>query len=203
MNVKICGITTNDAAACAVQHGAHALGFVFAKSKRRISAEKANEIIDTLPENLMKVGVFVNESKENIEKIVKVSGINVIQLHGDETAEFASGLSLPIIKAFSISTQEDLQQVTAFPCDYALLDSPRGKYHGGNGIAFDWSMIKNYDFGKKKIILAGGLNETNLTEAIHTTNPFMIDVSSGVETEGKKDLEKIKNFLQIAKTVHI
>ncbi|CAI9386718.1 phosphoribosylanthranilate isomerase [Niallia sp. Sow4_A1] len=203
MKVKICGITTKDAAACAVQYGADALGFVFANSKRKINPEKAKEIIDTLPKDIMKVGVFVNETKENIEKIVKLSGINTIQLHGDETPEFASSFSLPIIKAFSISSKEDLQQVTAFPCEYALLDSPRGKYHGGNGIAFDWSIIKNYDFGQKQIILAGGLNISNLAEAIQITNPFMVDVSSGVETDGKKDLVKIKNFLQIGKTVHI
>ncbi|MGN8844273.1 phosphoribosylanthranilate isomerase [Niallia sp. HCP3S3_B10] len=203
MKVKICGITTKDAAACAVQYGADALGFVFANSKRKINPEKAKEIIDTLSNDLMKVGVFVNETKDNIEKIVKLSGINTIQLHGDETPEFASSFSLPIIKAFSISSKEDLQQVTAFPCEYALLDSPRGKYHGGNGIAFDWSIIKNYDFGQKKIILAGGLNISNLAEAIQITNPFMVDVSSGVETDGKKDLVKIKNFLQIGKTVHI
>jgi len=203
VNVKICGITTIDAATAAIQYGANALGFVFAKSKRKLSAQQAKEIIDTLPEGLMKVGVFVNESKEEIEKIVKVSGINAIQLHGDETADFASSFSLPIIKAFSISSQEDLQQVISFPCDYALLDSPRGQYHGGNGIAFDWSIIKDYNFGNTKIILAGGLNETNLIEAVYTTNPFMVDVSSGVETDGKKDLEKIKNFLRIAKSVHI
>lgn len=203
MNVKICGITTIEAAACAVSYGASAIGFVFANSKRKISEKQAKDIIATLPKDLMKVGVFVNESKENIMKIVNVTGINIIQLHGDETAEFAASFSLPIIKAFSISTPEDLKQVAAYPCDYALLDSPRGKYHGGNGIAFDWNLLKGYDFGNKKVILAGGLNENNLTEAIETTHPFMVDVSSGVETDGEKDLEKIRVFLELAKTVQI
>ena len=203
MKVKICGITTKEAAACAVENGVNALGFVFAASKRKINAEQAKEIIKILPTNILKVGVFVNESKKNIEKIVNVSGINAIQLHGDETADFATDFSLPIIKAFSISSQADLQQVVSYPCDYALLDSPKGKYHGGNGIAFDWSILKDYDFGNKKIILAGGLNEDSLIEEVNTAKPYMVDVSSGVETDGKKDLVKIKNFLQIANTVHI
>ncbi|WP_445506215.1 phosphoribosylanthranilate isomerase [Niallia sp. 03190] len=195
MTAKICGITNKDAALCAVKHGAKAVGFVFAKSKRKISPEDAKEIIAELPGDIWKVGVFVNESKENIDEIVKVSGINVIQLHGDETSEFAAQFSLPVIKAFSIQSEADLQTVVDFTCDYVLLDSPREHYHGGNGKTFDWNIIKDYDFNGKKVILAGGLHKDNVETALKTVKPYMVDVSSGVETEGKKDLLKIEEFL--------
>ena len=198
MNVKICGITTLEAAECAVKYGAKAIGFVFAESKRKISPEKAREIIAQLPNDLLKVGVFVNEDKETIEEIVRISGINVIQLHGDETSEYAQSFNLPVIKAFSISSKEDLESVKKDTSEYVLLDSPRGKYHGGNGISFDWRILKNYNFNGKKVILAGGLNQDNVSDAIHLANPYMLDVSSGVETNGKKDLEKIEGFLQSA-----
>ncbi|MGP7815598.1 phosphoribosylanthranilate isomerase [Niallia sp. 01092] len=195
MTAKICGITNKDAALCSVKHGAKAVGFVFAKSKRKISPEDAKEIIAELPGDIWKVGVFVNESKENIDEIVKVSGINVIQLHGDETSEFAAQFSLPVIKAFSIQSEADLQTVVDFTCDYVLLDSPREHYHGGNGKTFDWNIIKDYDFNGKKVILAGGLHKDNVETALKTVKPYMVDVSSGVETEGKKDLLKIEEFL--------
>lgn len=195
MGAKICGITTKDAAKCAVENGAKAVGFVFAKSKRKISPEDAKAIIKELPEDIWKVGVFVNESKEKIEEITNICGINMIQLHGDESSEFASQFSLPVIKAFSIQSEEDLKEVQAFECDYVLLDSPREKYHGGNGKTFDWTIIKDYDFKGKKVILAGGLNTANIQEAIELVQPDLVDVSSGVETDGKKDLTKIRDFL--------
>jgi len=195
MGAKICGITNIDAAKCAVENGAKAVGFVFAESKRKISPEDAKAIIKELPEDIWKVGVFVNESKEKIEEIISIAGINMIQLHGDESNEFASQFSLPIIKAFSIGSEEDLKAVAAFDCDYVLLDSPREKYHGGNGKTFDWAVLKNYDFKGKKVILAGGLNTENIKEALETVQPDLVDVSSGVETNGKKDLKKIRDFL--------
>ncbi|KAB7673156.1 phosphoribosylanthranilate isomerase [Bacillus sp. B1-b2] len=200
MNVKICGIKTIEAATCSVENGAKAIGFVFAESKRKITPEKAKEIIDQLPKELVKVGVFVNETKETIDEIVRVSGINVIQLHGDESPEFVKSFNIPVIKAFSIATIEDLENVREYACEYILLDSPRGKYHGGNGIAFDWSLLNNQDFQGKKVILAGGLNIENLQLAKESANPYMLDVSSGVETNGEKDFNKIKEFLQKAMT---
>ncbi|MFT8320468.1 MAG: phosphoribosylanthranilate isomerase [Bacillus sp. (in: firmicutes)] len=195
MNAKICGITNKQAALCAVEHGAKAIGFVFAESKRKISPEGAKEIISILPETVWKVGVFVNESKEKIDEIVKQSGINVIQLHGDESKEFASQFALPVIKAFSIQTEEDLLMAADFSSDYVLLDSPREKYYGGNGKSFDWNIVKNFDFRGKKVILAGGLHQDNVEDALEMVNPYMVDVSSGVETDGKKDLQKIQAFL--------
>ncbi|GLB59441.1 phosphoribosylanthranilate isomerase [Cytobacillus sp. NCCP-133] len=200
MKVKICGIKDITTALSAIESGADALGFVFAESKRKIDPETAGEIIRQLPADILKVGVFVNETKEKIEKIAEVSGINTIQLHGDEPTEFCSSFSIPVIKALSVSSAEDLFRMDEYSCDFFLLDSPKGKYRGGNGISFDWSVLADSQFLDKKIILAGGLNPENVAEGIKAANPYMVDVSSGVETEGKKDLGKIKRFIEKAKS---
>ncbi|WP_264738159.1 phosphoribosylanthranilate isomerase [Cytobacillus firmus] len=201
MKVKICGIRDIGTALSAIESGADALGFVFAESKRKINPMAAGEIIRELPREVLKVGVFVNETKETIEEIASVSGINVIQLHGDETPEFCSSFSFPVIKALSIGSPDDLSQLDEYSCEYILLDSPKGKYRGGNGVSFDWSILNENSTKDKKIILAGGLNPENVGEGIKAANPYMVDVSSGVETEGKKDLEKIKRFIDITKLV--
>jgi phosphoribosylanthranilate isomerase len=200
MKVKICGITEESAAQAAVDFGADALGFVFAESKRKIDIEKAQKIVSTLPESIMKVGVFVNESLEEIERIATLVGLTHIQVHGDETPEYCRSINLPVIKAISMGIGTDLETIKHFPCDYILLDGPKGTYHGGNGLSFDWDLMQNLTLTNKKIILAGGLNPENVQEAIKKANPFMVDVSSGVETDGKKDLKKIKLFIEQANT---
>ncbi|MBY0121362.1 phosphoribosylanthranilate isomerase [Bacillus sp. S/N-304-OC-R1] len=199
MKVKICGIQDTDTALSAIGFGADALGFVFAESKRQITADIAREIIGALPYEVLKVGVFVNEAAEEINRIVNETGINVIQLHGDETPEFCRQFSIPVIKALSIETAEDLNLLEQYSCDYFLLDSPKGKYRGGNGVTFDWSLLKQKKLENKKIILAGGLTIENVAQAINIAEPYMVDVSSGVETDGKKDQSKIKKFIEAAK----
>ncbi|EIJ78433.1 N-(5'-phosphoribosyl)anthranilate isomerase [Bacillus methanolicus PB1] len=206
MKVKICGITDRGTALEAVRAGADAIGFVFAESKRKISPKNAKEIALNLPADVMKVGVFVNEEKDVIEATVEEAGLNMIQLHGDEPPEFCNGFSVPVIKALSIGTRDDLQKLNDFPCDfpcdYILLDSPKGKYRGGNGMKFDWRIAEGIQ-SEKKIILAGGLTPDNVCTAIRTVKPFMVDVSSGVETAGKKDIKKIAAFIEHAKGVRI
>lgn len=199
MKVKICGIMDIDTARFAVDHGADALGFVFAESKRRISPRQAKEIIAGLPDNILKVGVFVNENRHVIRQIVEETGLTTVQLHGDERPEGCEGFSVPVIKAFSVSRETDLAQIMKYHCDTVLLDSPRGAYYGGTGLSFDWSLLRKTDLEGRKMILAGGLNPSNVEEAIRLVNPFMVDVSSGVETEGKKDKEKIRSFIEKAK----
>lgn len=199
MKVKICGITDVETALTAVEYGADAIGFVFAESKRKISLETAKEIVSHLPKDVFKVGVFVNETHDKIEEIASHVGLTHIQLHGDETPEFSETLSLPVIKALSVSNLETLKAIDEFSCKYILLDGPKGKYRGGNGLSFDWNIINSYDFKDKKIILAGGLHEDNVEMAADQINPFMVDVSSGVETDGIKDLRKIKSFIKRAK----
>ncbi|RDU36479.1 phosphoribosylanthranilate isomerase [Neobacillus piezotolerans] len=199
MKVKICGITDVETALNAADYGADALGFVFADSRRKVSPQLAREIIAQLPLEINKVGVFVNESKQKIEDIAEYCGLTHIQLHGEETPDFCNGFSLPVIKAFNIGCHADLELVTHYECEGYLLDSPKGVYRGGTGIPFDWSILQNGMLDRKKLILAGGLNSDNVASAIRTANPNMVDVSSGVETEGKKDLSKMKEFILAAK----
>ncbi|MGN7402602.1 phosphoribosylanthranilate isomerase [Cytobacillus praedii] len=199
MKVKICGITDLDTALSAVEYGADALGFVFAESKRRITIDRAKEIIRVLPKDLLKIGVFVNEHKETIEKVVMETGVNVIQLHGDESPGDCASFAMPVIKALSIGSSKDLLLADEYGCEYLLLDSPKGKYRGGNGITFDWSVAAGRGLKGKNVILAGGLTAENVAEAIQIIQPYMVDVSSGVEVEGMKDKGKIKRFIDEVK----
>lgn len=198
MLVKICGITTVEAALTAERAGASMIGFLFAPSSRRIDPEKAAEIARQLSPTVKKVGVFVNETKETIEKIAELVGLDFIQLHGDESASFAESLCRPVIKAFNINEVSD-DVLRSYPCDYYLIDSPGTTYRGGSGKVFDWSRLLDRNIDRRKLILAGGLNTANVVEAITTVRPAGIDVSSGVETNGKKDHAKIEQFIQVVR----
>ncbi|CAM4075504.1 phosphoribosylanthranilate isomerase [Lederbergia lenta] len=199
MKVKICGITSEEAAFAASENGADLLGFVFANSTREITPERAGEIIKKLPKHVKTTGVFVNETYENIMRIARIADLDYIQLHGDESPEFCRKISLPVIKAFSINDKDDLNTLRNYECAYYLLDSPGLKFRGGSGIPFDWSLLTDQTIPRGKVILAGGLNEGNVAEAIAKVQPACVDVSSGVETEGKKDIEKITAFIMKAK----
>lgn len=198
MLIKVCGITTVEAAKAVEKYGADFIGFLFAPSKRKIAPKDAKNIAKELSPNVKKVGVFVNESIENIIDIATTVGLDYIQLHGDEDANFAKQIPFPVIKAFSID-QIDLNTVEQYPADFFLLDSPGKKYRGGTGETFNWERIKELNIDTEKIILAGGLHAENVQTAIQTVAPRGIDVSSGVETDGKKDPAKIKEFLQRAR----
>lgn len=199
MKVKICGITEIESASVAVREGADAIGFVFAKSKRKVSLEQAKSIIDTLPREIEKVGVFVNEDAITINEIVEKVGLTMVQLHGNEEPALCEKFSVPVIKALGISSKEDCKKIQQYPCEYILLDSPKGKYQGGNGLTFPWEYVDTSYVKGKKLILAGGLQRENVAAAIHSLKPFMVDVSSGVETDGKKDHGKIIAFIREAK----
>ncbi|WP_442594067.1 phosphoribosylanthranilate isomerase [Neobacillus sp. D3-1R] len=199
MKVKICGIRDKQTANISVKAGADALGFVFAESKRQISISKAKEIIASLPKEVLKIGVFVNETKDNLVEIFEEVGLTHVQLHGDESPEFCNSLDLPVIKAISIKSQEDVKKIEKYDCEYILVDSPYGKYRGGNGTTFDWHLLLNQEFQNNRLILAGGLTIENVQEAGVLVNPYMVDVSSGVETEGVKDMNKIELFIRKVK----
>ncbi|PEX86337.1 phosphoribosylanthranilate isomerase [Bacillus cereus] len=200
MKVKICGITDVETAKRACEYGADAIGFVFAESKRKISSEKAKEIIQEIPANVLKVGVFVNESVEVIQKIAEECGLTHVQLHGDEDNYQIGRLNIPSIKSLGVTSKDDMRNAQAYETDYILFDSPKEKFHGGNGKTFSWKLLTHMPNElREKTILAGGLNILNIEEAIRTVQPYMVDVSSGVETEGKKDLKKIKQFIIKAK----
>lgn len=198
MKVKICGLTTLEAAQTAENAGADFLGFIFADSKRKISPEKAKEIIEELNGKALKVGVFVDESLEEIERIQRLTGIDIIQLHGQESMEKASSFSIPVIKAFSIQNEVDLKKIEGYPVDYQLLDLPKNSQSSSEK-TLDWQMIHRLRQSSNRLILAGGLTPMNVSEAIKLVQPFAVDVSSGVETNGYKDHEKIRLFIKNAK----
>lgn len=204
MKVKICGITDVETAKKACEYGADAIGFVFANSKRKIASEKAKQIIAELPADVMKVGVFVNESVEVIQNIVNDCGLTHVQLHGEEGNHHIKRLNIPSIKALGVNSSEEIKQAVDYEADFILFDSPKEKFHGGNGKTFSWLLLEHMSGEiRKKCILAGGLHLGNITEAIGTVKPYMVDVSSGVETDGKKDIEKIKQFIRKAKECSI
>lgn len=203
VRVKICGITNIEDALSAVDYGADALGFIFfEKSPRCITPEKAKEIISYLPPFVTTVGVFVNEDTKKIKEILSFSGINVLQLHGDESPESCS-IWHRVIKAFRVRDFTDLKPLERYRCSAFLLDTYSPESFGGTGQIFNWDIaVEAKRFGR--IILSGGLNTDNIEKAIIYVRPYAVDVSSGIEEEkGKKDLKKMREFIQRAKAVRL
>ena len=207
VKVKICGITTQEAATTALESGADFIGFVFyPKSPRYIEPHKAKEIADSLPVSIKKVGLFVEPTDQQIQEIYNENIIDYIQLHGHETPERAKHIrkhfpGLKIIKALPISNESSIDVTKDYSeyVDWFLFDAPESALPGGNGIPFDWNLVKNID-SMKPWFLAGGLNASNVYGAIKETQAHGVDVSSGVEIEpGKKDLKKIQDFIKEAK----
>jgi phosphoribosylanthranilate isomerase len=204
--VKICGITNLEDALLSAKFGADALGFNFyVNSPRYILPEVAREIIDELPENVLKVGVFVNEDLDKIIEIAKTTNLDAIQLHGEETPEFAKELKtktgLEIIKAFRVSEDFKPEDVLQYEVDAILLDAYSPKEHGGTGETFDWEIAKKVKEISPKMYLAGGLSEKNVSEAILFNKPFAVDACSCIEYEkGKKNREITQIFILTAKS---
>ncbi len=195
-NIKICGLMELEHVKVAVDSGANAIGFVFAKSRRQVMVEQAKELAIAVPSNVLKIGVFVNETVEEVERIAREVPLDVVQLHGDEDPGYVRRLSIPTIKALSIKTQEDVKKASQYEVDYFLFDAPGVEFRGGSGHSFDWSLLSKANISREKVILAGGLTESNINEAINILHPFMVDVSSGVETAQRKDSEKIRTFIR-------
>ncbi len=193
MIIKICGLQTVEDAQFACAQGAQFIGFVFAPSKRRVTPEQAKKIVMELPSTSQAVGVFVNESVETMLTIAKDVGLDLIQLHGNEPASVAEQLPYPVIKAFSIDEIQQ-KQINDYPCAYYLIDSPGG----GTGESFQWERLATLPIQHNKLLLAGGLHPGNVENAIRTTLPAGVDVSSGVETNGYKDQQKILQFITTA-----
>ncbi len=197
--VKFCGITRLEDAQFAVAAGASYLGFIFAKkSPRYISPEHAAAIIRLLPDNVQKVGVFVNEPLDSALAIAGQCGLDIFQLHGDESAEYAEAVGTDRVwKAFSLKEAKQLDEVCGFPCQYVLTDSGNSSQRGGTGKTCDWSLARKAA-SQRPLILAGGLSPDNIKEALSEVRPDIVDVNSGVETApGIKDHEKIKQVMTI------
>lgn len=196
--VKVCGITRLEDARSAVEAGVDALGFVFySQSPRYIHPEKARNIVGRLPPFVISVGVFVNEEASVIRDVIQASGVQVIQLHGDESPAFCRQFPTKVIKAFRMQETTDLHKtISGYRVDAVLLDTYAPDVIGGTGKSFPWDLAtKAKTCGP--VILAGGLTPENVAEAIKRVAPYAVDVSSGVETRpGKKDGARIKDFVQ-------
>jgi len=207
VSVKICGLSDSASVVAAVMGGADFVGFVFYPgSPRFIDARTASSLIEPLPADVISVGLFVNPSDEDIARVLKLVPLGAIQLHGAESPERVAAVrkltGLPVIKAVGIASAQDIKTARAYEsvADYLLLDAkPRsGERAGGNGIAFDWALLKNAHF-TKPWFLAGGLNLSNAASAVAATGAKMLDISSGVEEAlGRKSPEKIRVFLAAA-----
>ncbi|MBC1414630.1 phosphoribosylanthranilate isomerase [Listeria innocua] len=201
MIVKICGLKKSVDVKAAVENGADMIGFVFAKSKRQVTIEQAHQLAKNIPPNIKKVGVFVNPTEEELTAAIKGVPLDIVQLHGQEPTEQADRTDSEVIKAFPVKEGKLPHNINDYSKAYILLDAPAEEYEGGSGKTFDWDKINSDLLIKNKLIIAGGLNAENVKEAINRFEPYAVDISSGVETNGEKDPEKIKIFIKTAKGV--
>ena len=189
--VKICGLSTVEAVETAVLAGADYIGFVFAESKRQVGLEQAHELAKLVTGKTKIVGVFVSPSLEDLEQAIAQVPLDIVQIHGMFDEALIQKISVPVIRAIQLSDQE--AKVTS-PADFLLFDAPVA----GSGRTFDWDLLKDQKI-QQDFFIAGGLTVDNVRQARETFQPYALDVSSGVETNGRKDIEKIKAFIEGAK----
>ena len=204
--VKICGITNLDDARAAVDAGADALGFNFYKpSPRYVTPQSAKEIISQLPQSILTVGVFVNESTpQSVEDLARDAGVVAIQLHGDESPEYCRAISNRyVIKALAAGPDFDVQQVLDYSeANAILLDTKDHALRGGTGRVFDWSIAVEVCRAVPKLYLAGGLGVHNIEDAINSVDPFAVDACSALEERpGKKNHERMRDFVNTIRSV--
>ena len=203
MKIKICGLTDPENSKQIASLDIHAIGLVFFnESPRAVSIGQANEIIQELPPFINKVGLFVNASNNFVDQVLNSVNIDTIQFHGDESSSDCSQFQMPFIKAIRMREGTDLLiQAEEFSSAAGLLlDSFEEDSYGGTGKSFDWNLIR--DRIDPPIILAGGLNKDNVISAIEKTQPYAIDISSGVELEkGIKDIEMVKDIIKLVKNL--
>lgn len=199
--IKICGLKRLEDIYVVNEYKPDYIGFVFAGKKRYITPETAHVLKQHLSREIKSVGVFVNADIEFILKLVLSETIDIIQLHGDEDTNYINRLrektAAPIIKAVRVQSVKDIFACEKLPCDYMLLDTFVKDSYGGSGMTFDWGMIPKLS---KPYFLAGGLTAENLADAAKV-NPYCLDISSGVETGGFKDKEKIRKAIEIVRSV--
>lgn len=199
IKVKFCGITDREDAIGAVNLGADALGFIFAPSPRRILPEKARRIIKALPPLVKTVGVFVNEKVAEIREHINYCGLDLVQLHGDESPEICRELLPYTIKAFRIKDDSSLQRIGDYHDSVRalLLDTYCEDKAGGTGKIFDWQLAVKIKETGIPVILSGGLGPSNIEAAIRVVRPYAVDVNSGVEERpGKKSYRMMKELME-------
>jgi phosphoribosylanthranilate isomerase len=213
--VKICGISDIDSAIAACQAGTDYLGMVFAPSRRQTSPEKSLKIVEAVHQldlHPQVVGVFVNKPASEVNQIANYCKLDWVQLSGNETWEYCKKIETPIIKVFHIARDARQAEISAdvwkgyslIPPNQliCLLDSTVEDTYGGTGTTFDWQLAKEVS-EKFSVMIAGGLTPDNVGQLIKLTNPWAVDVSSGVETNGKKDATKMKSFIDTVRRLDL
>jgi phosphoribosylanthranilate isomerase len=212
--VKICGLSDIESALAAARAGTDFLGLVFAPSRRQVSPEKVLPLVEAvygLECRPALVGVFVNVAAQEINQIADYCRLDLVQLSGNETWRYCQEIERPVIKAIHISTSMKVEQVlNKVDMGYrvrlkhepiCLLDSQAKDAYGGTGKTFDWQLVKEVS-ARFPVIIAGGLNPTNVGQLIRECKPWGVDVSSGVESNGKKDASKIKTFITTVRSIY-
>ncbi len=204
IKVKICGLKRKEDIKYINGIVPDYAGFIFAESRRKLEPDKAKRLINMLSGNIKAVGVFVNEDIDRLIKIYKYTGIEIVQLHGDEDDEYIEKIleEIEIWKAVRVRNKEDIKKAERYlknpKISKVLLDAYHEEEYGGSGISFNWNLIKE---DIDNLILAGGLNQENIERAVLLTEPETVDISSGVETDGNKDYFKIKNFVEKVRNI--
>jgi phosphoribosylanthranilate isomerase len=205
VKVKFCGIRRREDILCVNDLKPDYTGFVFAKSKRQVSPETAASLRSELISGIKAVGVFVNEPLETIAKITREVGLDIVQLHGEEDSTFAKALktALPKTEIWKAVRAADMQAILAaedYPADRLLFDAFSKAGRGGTGETADWDLLRSCrDLIKRPFFLAGGLNAANIDHAVSCVDPYGVDLSSGIETDGFKDPEKMREILSIVR----
>ena len=206
LRIKICGITNHEDARMAAELGADALGFIFAPSPRQVDPETARRIISSLPPFVQTVGVFVDENAATMKRIVGFCGLNLVQLHGDESPGVCREFMPHTIKAFRLRDESSLSSIKAY-CGKVralLFDTYSEGKSGGTGKTFDWNLAVKGKEWKIPVILSGGLKPSNIERAISTVRPYAVDVNSGVENRpGEKSHILMKRLMETIKRIDI
>lgn len=202
--VKVCGLMRPEDVEAVNRHGADYAGFVFAESRRRVAPDDSKALIRSLNPMIMPVGVFVDEEVERVADIANFCALGAVQLHGGEGNGYVAALRklLPagtmVIKAVRVRDAGSLKQAETADYDLLLLDAYSDDVAGGAGKTFDWNLLEGFG---RPYLLAGGLKSDNVAQAVSRLKPYGVDVSTGVETDGKKDETKIAEFIEKARSV--
>jgi phosphoribosylanthranilate isomerase len=206
VKVKICGITNCEDADLAVQLGVDALGFVFAPSPRRVTPEKAREIITALPPLVTTIGVFVDEDEKEVRRIAEYCGLHLFQFHGNESPFFCGRFRPRAIKSFRLKDQSSLSAIPSYQGEIRALhlDAFVEGIPGGTGRTFPWDLALEGRAFNLPIILSGGLRPSNIRQAIRDVNPYAVDVSSGIEVRpGEKDPGLMRQLVEMIKGAYL
>jgi phosphoribosylanthranilate isomerase len=202
VKVKVCGIKEIEDARVAADAGADAIGLIFAESPRQVSVEEAREIASNLPDGVLKVGVFVDEEPQEVLRISREVGLDLVQLHGDEPPETVTALreaGVKVMKALRVRDGASLEALDEYEAELFLLDAYSARARGGTGERFDWRVAKSVKV-RDNIVVSGGLGPENVREAVGFFEPFGVDASSSLEAEpGRKNGERVRRFVLAAK----